>query len=251
MRPSLNPPHTRRPIDVSANRVLLAPSMMCADPCHLESELRRLERLGVDWLHFDLMDAHFVPNMPLGLEVLRALRPKTALPFDVHLMVENSDFFVQKLAEIKVEAITVHAEACPRLAQTLRLIRRHGIQAGVALKPATPIKALKGVLDLLDYVLLMTVNPGFAGQALVPGALRKIADSRAWLAGCGQRLRIEVDGNVSFENIPRMVAAGADILVLGSSSLFHKAGSLRENRARVRAAIAAGWRQRLETEARA
>lgn len=251
MRPSLNPPHTRRPIDVSANRVLLAPSMMCADPCHLESELRRLERLGVDWLHFDLMDAHFVPNMPLGLEVLRALRPKTTLPFDVHLMVENSDFFVRKLVEIRVEAITVHAEACPHLARTLRLIRQHGIRAGVALKPATPIKTLKGVLELLDYVLLMTVNPGFAGQALVPGAFRKIADSRAWLAGCGKRLRMEVDGNVSFKNIPRMVAAGADILVLGSSSLFHKAGSLRENRARVRAAIAAGWRQRLETEARA
>jgi len=249
------PPFQRQPvrpaITASATPVLLAPSMMCADPCHLERELRRLEHLKVDWLHFDLMDAHFVPNMPLGLEVLRALRPKTALPFDVHLMVENSDFFVRELAEIKVQAITVHAEACPRLEQTLRRIRRHVIQAGVALKPATRLTALEGMLGLLDYILLMTVNPGFAGQALLPGALRKIAHCRAWLDRSGSRIRIEVDGNVSFRNVPRMVAAGADILVLGSSSLFHKAGSLRENMAGVRKGIAAGLRQRLVIKGRA
>jgi ribulose-phosphate 3-epimerase len=169
------------------------------------------------------------------------------LPFDVHLMVENSDLLVRELAGIKVVAITVHAEACPRLERTLRLIREHSIQAGVALKPATPLKALEGVLEILDYVLLMTVNPGFAGQAVLPGAFRKIADCRGWLDHCGKPLRIEVDGNVSFEHIPRMVAAGAEILVLGSS-LFHKAGSPREKRARVRKGIAAGWWARQESQ---
>ncbi len=223
------------------SRALVAPSLMCADQCRLESEIRRLEAAGADWLHFDVMDAHFVPNMPLGLETIRALRPITALPFDIHLMVENADFFVRELAQIGVEWISVHAEACRHLDRTLNLIRGLGIKAGVALNPATPLSALDYVMESLDFILLMTVNPGFAGQKLVSSAFRKIGDCRSKV---GPKLPIEVDGNVSFENIPNMVAAGADVLVAGTSSVFHKGASLPENMAKTRAAIAAGWSKR-------
>jgi len=226
---------------VAAERAIrLAPSIMCADICHLEESVRRLEQAGADLLHFDLMDAHFVPNMPLGLEVLRGLRGKTSLPFDVHLMVDNNDFFVERCAEIGAQQISVHAESAPHLDRTLALIRGHGIKAGVALNPATPLAAFDYVLEQLDFVLLMTVNPGFAGQALVPSALRKIADCRRTLDQRGLTIPIEVDGNVSFENIPRMVAAGGAILVAGSSSLFHAGASLGENMRRTREAIALG-----------
>ncbi len=230
-------------LHVEAPAVLLAPSLMCADLCHLESDLRRLEAEGADVLHFDVMDAHFVPNLPLGLETIRQLRPRTALPFDVHLMVENNDFFVPELAKIGVQFISVHAESSTHLDRTLNLIRSHGIKAGVALNPATPLAALDYALESLDYVVLMTVNPGFAGQALVPSALRKISDCRDYLERHGRQMPIEVDGNVSFENIPRMVAAGATMLVAGTSSLFHRGGSLRQNSQRTRQAIAEGLRQ--------
>ena len=228
-------------VEISKPAVLIAPSIMCADLCHLEADVRRLEAAGADCLHFDIMDAHFVPNMPLGLETIRQLRPKTALPFDVHLMVDNADFFVRELVKIGVQYVSVHVEACKHLDRTLRLILDHGMQAGVALNPATPLAALDYVLESLDFVMLMTVNPGFAGQKLVPSAFRKIADCRAKI---GPQIPIEVDGNVSFENIPKMVAAGADILVAGTSSVFHKDASLPENVRKTRSAIAAGLKER-------
>jgi ribulose-phosphate 3-epimerase len=227
-----------------AAAVQLSPSLMCADFCHLEADIRRLEAVGVELLHLDLMDAHFVPNLPLGLELIRQLRPKTALPFDVHLMVEDNDFFVRELIPIGVQMVSVHAESARHLDRTLGLIREHGIRAGVALNPATPLNVLDYVLDKLDFVMLMTVNPGFAGQQLVPCAIRKIAETRAYLEQHGLDIPIEVDGNVSFANIPGMVAAGASILVAGSSSLFHSAASLPENAKQMRAAITAGLRQR-------
>ncbi|MCG3199592.1 MAG: hypothetical protein GHCLOJNM_04116 [bacterium] len=221
-------------------RVRLAPSLMCADPCHLEEEVRRLEALGIELLHMDIMDAHFVPNMPLGLETLRRLRPKTALPFDVHLMVENNDFFIREMAEIGVEMLSIHAESSTHLDRSVALIRDHGIRAGVALNPATPLSALEFVLDKLDFVLLMTVNPGYSGQALVPSTLAKIGDCRRLLDSRGLSIPIEVDGNVSFENIPKMVAAGAEILVAGTSSLFRPGGSLSRNHAESLRAIRTG-----------
>ncbi len=230
-----------KPIEIHTPTVLISPSIMCADLCNLESDVRRLEAVGSDWLHFDLMDAHFVPNMPLGLETIRQLRPKTALPFDVHLMVENADFFVNELAKIGVQYVSVHAEACKHLDRTLNLIRAHGMKAGVALNPATPLTALDYVLDSLDFVMLMTVNPGFAGQKLVSSAFRKIADCRAKI---GPKITIEVDGNVSFANIPQMVASGADVLVAGTSSLYHKEAAMPENMRKTQAAIAAGLKER-------
>tara|TARA_B100000586_G_C20006489_1_gene382748 strand:- start:124 stop:780 length:657 start_codon:yes stop_codon:yes gene_type:complete len=217
---------------------------MCADLCNLESDVKALESIGVDLLHFDLMDAHFVPNMPIGLELLSQLRPKTDCPYDVHLMVEDNDFFISKLSEIGVQQITVHAESALHLDRTLGLIRDCGIKAGLALNPATPIGAINYVLDRIDYILIMTVNPGFAGQSMVPSALQKIADCQTFLQQRDVSLPIEVDGNVSFENIPKMVGAGANILVAGSSSIFNRYGSLSENAECVREAISQGLRIR-------
>ena len=229
---------------MSQSDVLVAPSVMCADLCNLESDIRVLESVGVDLLHFDLMDAHFVPNMPIGLELLSQLRSKTDCPYDVHLMVEDNDFFVSRLSEIGVQQIAVHAESALHLDRTLGLIRDYGIKAGLALNPATPITVINYVLDRIDYILIMTVNPGFAGQSMVPSALQKIADCQAFLQQRDVSLPIEVDGNVSFENIPQMVGAGADILVAGSSSIFNRHGSRPENAERVRAAISQGLRIR-------
>ena len=220
--------------------VLVAPSVMCADQACLADEVKKLEAVGVDLLHMDLMDTHFVPNMPMGLGALASLRDKTSLPFDVHLMVERNDWFIGELATIGVEQISVHAESSVHLDRTLALIREHGMKAGCALNPATPLSALDYVFDRLDFVVLMTVNPGYAGQKLVPATIGKIADCRNLLASRGLEIPIEVDGNVSFQNVPGMVAAGADILVAGTSSIYHRGGSLKENMARLKETIDAG-----------
>ena len=228
----------------SKPHIHIAPSVMCADLCNLEADIRELETAGIDMLHFDLMDAHFVPNMPIGLVLIQQLRARTNAAFDIHLMVENNDFFVDAVAEIGVQQIAVHVESATHLDRTLSLIQAHNIKAGAALNPATPLAALDYVLDRLDFVLIMTVNPGFAGQKVVPATLRKIAECRAFLDERGIDLPIEVDGNVSFENIPKMVSAGADILVGGTSSVFHKSGSRAENIQQAQQAIALGLVER-------
>ncbi len=230
--------------------VLIAPSIMCADLLNLESHLQKLQDAGVaDLLHLDMMDGHFAPNLALGLALLEQMRPRTKVPFDVHLMVTDNDLFVRELIKIGVERIAVHAESATHLDRTLSMIRDAGIKAGLALNPATPLAAIDYVHHSVDFVLLMTVNPGFAGQKLAGGALRKIADCRAHLdrieAETGRRVEIEVDGNVSFENIPKMVAAGANELVAGSSSVFSKSGTAMENAKRVHAAIAEGLAARV------
>jgi ribulose-phosphate 3-epimerase len=230
-----------------APAVRVAPSMMCADLLHLAENVRALEKAGADILHLDIMDTVFAPNMPLGLEILKRLRTITDLPFDVHLMVVNNSFFIKEFARIGAQMVSVHAESTVHLDRTLDLIRSRGMEAGVALNPATPLSTLDHVLDKLDFVLIMTVNPGYAGQKLVPETLRKISDCRAYLEERDCAIPIEVDGNVSFENIPKMVAAGADILVAGTSSLFCREGSASENMTKTREAIESGLVLRRET----
>jgi len=220
--------------------VQLAPSLMCADQLHLEQGVRQLEAVGCDVLHLDVMDAHFTPNLPLGLETIRALRASTALPLDLHLMVDDADWFVHQAKAIGADWVSVHVESCRHLDRTLATIRDLGMKAGAALNPHTSLSVLQYVIDRLDYVLLMTVNPGFAGQKLVPCGIEKIADCRQFLTDHGSSALIEVDGNVSFQHIPAMVAAGADILVCGTSSLYASGASLAENTARTRASISTG-----------
>ncbi|PQO27377.1 ribulose-phosphate 3-epimerase [Blastopirellula marina] len=230
------------------NRVEIAPSMMCVDALNFESALRQVEGLGVDMLHMDIMDGHFVPNMPMGLAVLERLQDATQLPLDVHLMVANNDFFVQQLANLRVSQISVHLESALHLDRTLSHIRDLGIKAGVAINPGTPLSAIDYVLERIDYVLVMTVNPGYAGQKMTPASLRKIADCHELLVARGFDLPIQVDGNVSFENIPGMVAAGATNLVAGTSSIFHKSGSMLENKRRMLDAIEVGLAARKNPE---
>jgi ribulose-phosphate 3-epimerase len=214
--------------------LLVAPSVMCADLLHLEDSVRRLEAVNADLLHIDVMDAHFTPNMPLGFEAFKQLRRKTSMPFDAHLMVNKNDFFVEQMAELGAWMVSVHVESAVHLDRTLGRIRKLGMKAGAALNPSTPLSALEYVLDRLDFVLLMTVNPGYAGQRIVPYGLRKIAECREWLLSRGSTIPIQVDGNVSFELIEEMTAAGADILVAGTSSVYHKDGTLAENMQRTR-----------------
>ncbi|QDU76387.1 Ribulose-phosphate 3-epimerase [Bremerella volcania] len=228
--------------------VEISPSMMCVDALNFESALRQVESLGVDMLHMDIMDSHFVPNMPMGLAVLERLQDATQLPLDVHLMVSNNDFFVQELAKMRVSQISVHLESALHLDRTLSHIRDLGIKAGVAINPGTPLSAIDYVLERIDYVLIMTVNPGYAGQKMTPASLRKIADCHKLLSARGFDLPIQVDGNVSFENIPGMVAAGATNLVAGTSSIFHKSGSMLENKRRMRKAIEEGLAARKKPE---
>jgi len=231
-------------VGATAPAAQVSPSLMCADLCDIGREVERLEALGVAMLHFDIMDGRFAPNMPLGLEMIRQLRPRTRLPFDVHLMVEDNDWFIRELAPIGVQRIAVHAESARSLKRTLGLARDAGAVAGVALSPATPADVLEGALELIDFVLVMTVNPGFAGQKMVASAIAKIARCRRFLDEHGVTAPIEVDGNVSFANIPDMVAAGARILVAGTSSLFAPSASLERNMERLLNAAAEGLARR-------
>ncbi|MBN8526542.1 MAG: ribulose-phosphate 3-epimerase [Planctomycetes bacterium] len=243
-------PNPQPRVAMAAPAVRIAPSLMCADQCHLEDEVRRLEAAGCEVLHVDIMDGAFTPNLVLGFEQLKALRCITSLPLDVHLMVEDNDLFVRLAKEAGADWVSVHAESCRHLDRTLASIRDLGMRAGAALNPATPPEMLDYVIDRLDHVLVMTVNPGFAGQRLVPCGMRKIGDVRAWLARHGSNALIEVDGNVSLQHIPGMVAAGADILVAGTSSVFIPGQARAENVRQTRAAINDGLERRNGSGAR-
>ncbi|MHB9034870.1 MAG: ribulose-phosphate 3-epimerase [Anaerolineae bacterium] len=205
---------------MTALPVTICASLACADYLHLEKDIRALEAAGVEYLHIDVMDGTFVPNLALGTDLLRAVKQATTIPFDVHLMIERPERYLEVFARLVAKILTVHLEASLHLQRTLVAIRQLGMRAGVALNPATPLDGLKYVLDDLDLVLIMTVNPGFVGQKLVPSTLGKIKEMRAIIDAQHLPIDLEVDGNVSFENARRMVAAGANYLVGGTSSLF-------------------------------
>ena len=238
-------PVTAKPAELkTVPKVWIEPSIMCADAGYLAAEVHRFEEIGVHALHFDIMDAHFVPNLQLGLGMIEQIRPLTSLPFDAHLMVDDPAFFIPLLAKIGVDYVSVHVETMPHADRVLAMIRDHGMKAGLGFNPGTPLDSLDYLVPRLDFVLIMTVNPGFAGQKLVPTSLKKIADCRARLDALGASIPIQVDGNVSFENIPAMVAAGGDWLIAGTSSLFSKQASRSDNMARMLKAADEGLAQR-------
>ncbi|KAB0665345.1 ribulose-phosphate 3-epimerase [Oryzomonas japonica] len=195
----------------------IAPSILSADFSRLGDEIRALEAAGADYIHIDVMDGHFVPNITIGPLIVEAARRVTSLPLDVHLMIENPDRYIPDFAAAGADIIVVHAEAVHHLHRTVQLIRSLGKRAGVSLNPATPLNALEYVLGDLDLVLLMTVNPGFGGQSFIEACLPKIQALRAMLDRRGGEAELEVDGGVKTSNIARIAHAGADVFVAGSA----------------------------------
>lgn len=197
--------------------IKIAPSLLSADFARLGEEVRAVARAGADYIHVDVMDGHFVPNLTIGPLVVAAVRKVTDLPLDVHLMIEAPDRYIPDFAKAGADIITVHQEAVPHLHRTVQLIRSLGKKAGVSLNPATPVSTLDVILDDLDLVLLMTVNPGFGGQDFIPGGLGKIAALRREIDRRGLAVELEVDGGVKPDNIAAVAAAGAEVFVAGSA----------------------------------
>ena len=209
--------------------VKIAPSILSADFARLGDEVKAIGEAGADWIHVDVMDGHFVPNLTIGPMVVKALRPWSTLPFDVHLMVTPADPLVEAFAEAGADILSVHPESGPHLHRTLMRIRALGKKAGVVLNPATPLSCLDHVLDLTDLVLVMSVNPGFGGQSFIESALPKVEAIAGRIAKAGLSIDLEVDGGVDAGNSARLASAGATVLVAGTASFKGGAGHYAAN----------------------
>ena len=214
--------------------VRIAPSILSADFAQLGEEVRRIEAAGADWVHIDVMDGHFVPNLTIGPMVVKALRPHSTLPFDVHLMISPVDNFLDAFAAAGADIITVHPEAGPHIHRSVQKIKSLGKQAGVSLNPATPAKMLDYLIDDIDLVLVMSVNPGFGGQSFISSQLRKIEAVRKMIDKSGRDIRLEVDGGIDAATAPLAIAAGADVLVAGTATFKGGPAAYADNIKRLR-----------------
>ena len=211
-------------ITMMSDLPLISASILSADFARLGESIQQAENAGVDWIHVDIMDGHFVPNLTMGPVVLQACQRSTRLPLDVHLMVEEPDLFLKDLAEAGASTLTVHAEACTHLHRTLQAIRELGCNAGVALNPATPVAAVEEVIGMVDLILVMTVNPGFSGQEFIPEMTGKIRRLRQMLDETGSKAYLEVDGGISADTAPLVMEAGANVLAAASAIFLHPEG---------------------------
>jgi len=210
------------------NQIKISPSILSANFARLGEHVKEAEDAGVDYIHVDVMDGHFVPNITIGPLIVKALRPVTKLPLDVHLMIENPERYIEDFAQAGADIITVHQETCPHLHRTLQQIHNLGIRAGVSLNPSTPASTLAEIITGVDLILVMSVNPGFGGQSYIPACTGKIEKLRSMLDVCGSSADLEVDGGVNVDNVCEVIGAGANAFVAGSA-VFNDRHSVAEN----------------------